>query len=88
MRIGAEGTATVWSDGRASFTSVRGSTETSNLDVDSDPLYAPFVNRVAEELSQGFAGLPGISDLEATMAVIWEAYSLARKGSHDADTSH
>ncbi|WP_270889221.1 Gfo/Idh/MocA family protein [Pedococcus sp. 5OH_020] len=88
MRIGAKGTATVWSDGQASFTSVKGTTETSDLDVDSDPLYAPFVHRVAEELSQGFPGLPGISDLEATMAVIWEAYSLTRKGSHDADTSH
>lgn len=88
LRIGAEGTATVWSDGRASFTSVNGTTETSRIDVDSDPLYAPFVNRVAEELSHGFPGLPGISDLEATMAVVWAAYTLARKGSNGADTSH
>jgi predicted dehydrogenase len=88
LRIGAEGTATVWSDGRASFTSVKGNTETSVIDVDSDPLYAPFVDRVAEELSQGFAGLPGLSDLEATMAVIWEAYSLTRQGSHGDVTSH
>jgi predicted dehydrogenase len=87
MRIGAKGMATVWSDGQASFTSVAGSTQTSRIDVDSDPLYAPFVYRVAEELSQGFATLPRINDLEATMAVIWEAYSLTRQG-HDADTSN
>lgn len=88
MRIGSDGTATVWSDGRASFTSVKGNTQTSRIDVDSDPLYAPFVYRVAEELGHGFPGLPGISDLEATMAIIWEAYTVAGKGTHSADTSH
>ena len=82
MRIGAAGTATVWSDGTASFTSVSGDTETGHIDVDSDPLYAQFVGRVAEQLDRSFPELPGITDLEATMSVIWDAYSRARKGRH------
>jgi predicted dehydrogenase len=82
MRIGADGTATVWSDGRASFTSTSGTTETAHIDVDSDPLYAPFVSQVAQELQDGFATLPGIRDLEATMTVIWDAYRRARKESN------
>lgn len=78
MRIGADGTATVWSDGRTSFTSVEGTTETAHIDVDSDPLYGEFVSRVAEELDHEFAGLPGVRDLEAAMTVIWDAYSESR----------
>jgi hypothetical protein len=88
LRVGAKGAATVWSDGQANFTSTDGVTETSRIDVDSDPLYATFVNRVADELGRGFTGLPGIRDLEVTMAVIWDAYSRARRGRHDACTSH
>jgi predicted dehydrogenase len=75
MRIGAAGTATIWTDGSASFTSVGGITETALIDVDSDPLYATFVDQVAAQLGRGFAGLPRISDLETTMAVIWDAYA-------------
>jgi predicted dehydrogenase len=80
MRIGAAGTATVWSDGTASFTSFGGVTESAHFDVDSDPLYGLFVSQVAEQLDRGFAGLPGIRDLEATMTIIWDAYSQARGG--------
>jgi predicted dehydrogenase len=80
MRIGAAGTATIWSDGSASFTSVDGATTTARIDVDSDPLYGPFVDKVAEQLEDGFADLPGIRDLEATMTVIWDAYAHGRQG--------
>src|SRR3954470_16037295 len=51
MRIGAAGTATIWSDGHASFSSVDGVTETALIEVDSDPLYGSFVDQVAEQLS-------------------------------------
>ncbi|WP_199176300.1 Gfo/Idh/MocA family protein [Actinomyces qiguomingii] len=84
MRIGPHGTASVWSDGRAWFTSVDGSTETSEFDVDSDPLYPVFVDNVAERLDRGFEGLPTIDDLEKTMSLIWLAYDYSRRGdSHD-----
>jgi predicted dehydrogenase len=88
MRIGAEGTATIWSDGRASFTSTRGLTQTSQFNVDSDPLYELFVDKVADQLSQGFEGLPGIRDLEATMTIIWDAYSKAGRGSVGVQLQH
>jgi predicted dehydrogenase len=82
-RIGDAGIATIWSDGNASFTSVDGVTETSLLDVDSDPLYATFVDQVSEQLDRGFPELPRISDLETTMAVIWDAYAHGRqRGTH------
>jgi predicted dehydrogenase len=79
LRVGAEGAASIWSDGSASFTSVNGVTETAHLVVDSDPLYARFVDRVAEQLADGFAGLPRIDDLESTMTVIWDAYAHGRQ---------
>ncbi|WP_308467182.1 Gfo/Idh/MocA family protein [Rathayibacter soli] len=88
MRIGAEGTATIWSDGSASFTSTGGLTETSQLNVDSDPLYEPFVNKVADQLTHGFEGLPGIQDLEATMTVVWDAYSRAGLGGIGVQLQH
>jgi len=88
MRIGAAGTATVWSDGNASFTSNDGVTETAVLEVDSDPLYGLFVDRVAEQLSRGFVELPRISDLEATMAVIWDAYAHGRQERTGVHTQH
>jgi predicted dehydrogenase len=81
LRIGAEGVASIWSDGSASFTSVDGVTETALLVVDSDPLYARFVDQVAEQLASGFAELPQIGDLESAMAVIWDAYAYGRQGS-------
>ena len=88
MRIGAAGTSTIWSDGTASFTSVDGVTETSALDVDSDPLYGLFVDRVAEQLEHGFVGLPGISDLETAMVVVWDAYAQERGGRTDAHAQY
>lgn len=77
MRIGAAGTATIWSDGKASFTSADGVTETTLIDVDSDPLYGTFVDKVADQLGRAFVELPRIGDLETTMAVIWDAYAYA-----------
>jgi predicted dehydrogenase len=88
MRIGAEGTATIWSDGNASFTSVDGVTDTALLVVDSDPLYGLFVDQVAEQLDRGFVGLPRIGDLETTMAVIWDAYAHGRQGRTGVHTQH
>jgi predicted dehydrogenase len=75
LRIGTAGAATVQSDGRAFFTSTDGATQSALLDVDTDPLYGAFVDQVAKQLDRGFAGLPGIRDLEAAMKVIWDAYS-------------
>lgn len=88
MRIGAAGAATIWSDGSASFTAVDGATETERIDVDSDPLYGGFVDQVADQLSRGFSDLPGIRDLRATMAVVWDAYSKAREGGNGVNTQH
>jgi predicted dehydrogenase len=88
MRIGAAGTATIWSDGNASFTSTDGVTETTLLDVDSDPLYGPFVDKVAEQLGRGFVELPRIGDLETTMTVIWDAYAHGRQGETSVHTQH
>lgn len=87
-RIGAAGMATIWSDGRASFTSVDGVTQTASIDVDSDPLYAPFVDQVAAQLGRGFVELPRIGDLEATMAVIWDAYAYGRQERTGVHTQH
>jgi predicted dehydrogenase len=88
MRIGAAGAATIWSDGSASFTAVDGATETERIDVDSDPLYGPFVDQVADQLSRGFSDLPGIRDLRATMAVVWDAYSKGREGGNSVNTQY
>jgi predicted dehydrogenase len=88
LRIGAAGAATVQSDGRASFTSADGGTQAARLNVDSDPLYGPFVDEVARQLDRGFAELPGIRDLEATMTVIWDAYSTARRKETGVITKH
>lgn len=88
LRIGTAGTATIWSDGSASFTSTDGLTETAKIDVDSDPLYGVFVDEVSAQLAHGFAGLAGIRDLEATMTVIWDAYAFARQGEVSGHTQH
>lgn len=79
LRIGSEGIASIDSDGSASFTSVDGTTETARFDVDSDPLYGVFVDAVADGLADGWTGLPGIRDLEATMEIVWAAYASARR---------
>jgi predicted dehydrogenase len=88
MRIGAAGTAAIWSDGSASFTSVGGVTEIALVNVDSDPLYGLFVDQVAAQLGRAFAELPRISDLEATMTVIWNAYAHGRQERSSAHTQH
>ena len=88
MRIGAAGTSTIWADGSASFTSIEGDTEVAQIIVDSDPLYGPFVDEVAGQLDRGFADLPGIRDLEATMTVIWDAYAYAKQGGTGVHTQH
>lgn len=83
LRVGPEGSAAIWTDGRATFTAADGSTQTALFDVDSDPLYGVFVDRVAATLDHRFEGLPQIGDLEDSMAVIWEAYEHARQeGAH------
>jgi len=79
LRIGPQGAATIWTDGQATFTATDGSTETARFNVDSDPLYGVFVDRVAASLARGFEGLPSIADLEAAMVVIWEAYAHGRQ---------
>lgn len=80
LRLGADGAASVWSDGSATFTSAAGETESAVIDVDSDHLYGPFVARVADRLESGFPGIPGIRDLEAAMRVIWDAYAYGKGG--------
>lgn len=81
--VGDAGFASINADGSATFTSRDGHTENSIFDVDSDPLYGTFVRRVAQTLDEGFRGLPGLTDLEAAMRIIWRAYELAKEGRHD-----
>jgi hypothetical protein len=78
LRIGANGTASIASDGSATFTQSNGESSYGHVDVDSDPRYGHFVDQVADRLAQGFEGLPNIRELEEVMAVIWNAYSDAR----------
>jgi len=71
---GEAGFASVSSDGSATFTALDGTTESAVLNVDSDPLYDPFVRRVAQTLEDGFRGLPTLAQLEDVMRPIWQAY--------------
>jgi predicted dehydrogenase len=71
---GGAGFASVGSDGSATFTALDGTTESAVIDVDSDPLYDPFVRRVAQTLEDGFQGLPTLAQLEDVMRPIWQAY--------------
>ena len=71
---GAAGFAAVNSDGSATFTALDGTTESAVIVVDSDPLYDPFVRRVAQTLEDGFRGLPTLAQLEDVMRPIWQAY--------------
>lgn len=75
---GAAGYADIATDGVARFTSIDGRTATRDLDVDSDPLYGPFVHLVADTLDSGFEGLPTLDELTSVMAVIWESYRQSR----------
>lgn len=80
---GDVGFASIGTDGSATFTSRDGHTENAVFDVDSDRLYGTFVGRVAQTLDEGFRGLPGLTDLEAAMRIIWRAYELVKEGRHD-----
>lgn len=71
---GEAGFASIGSDGSATFTAADGTTESAKIDVDSDPLYDPFVRRVAQTLEDGFQGLPTLAQLEDVMRLIWQAY--------------
>jgi predicted dehydrogenase len=68
---GSLGFASIDTDGRARFTNLDGVTYENVIDVDSDPLYAGFVNSVADTLPTGFAGLPTLDDLVDAMHIIW-----------------
>ncbi|MEU1802987.1 Gfo/Idh/MocA family oxidoreductase [Streptomyces sp. NPDC019937] len=72
---GSEGYVDVGTSGHVSFTrALDGVTESSTIDVDSDPLYDVFVRQVADTWADGFAGLPTLADLADTMSLIWAAY--------------
>jgi predicted dehydrogenase len=70
-----DGFVAIDGDGRATVTHPDGSTETDVLDIDSDPLFGAFVDRMAASLPSGFAGLPGLDDLVSSMTVIARAYA-------------
>jgi predicted dehydrogenase len=72
--VGEAGFASVDSDGTATFTALDGTTEVDKINVDSDPLYDPFVRSVARTLDDGFRGLPTLAQLENVMRPIWQAY--------------
>lgn len=72
--VGEAGFAAINSDGSATYTALDGTTETATINVDSDPLYDPFVRRVAQTLEDGFRGLPTLAQLEDVMRPIWQAY--------------
>lgn len=75
---GGAGFASIKADGSATFTSGAGHTESTGLDVDSDPLYGTFVRRAAHTLDERFCGLQRLSDVEAAMRS-WRAYELAKE---------
>ena len=79
---GEAGFASIDTDGSATFTSLDGRTERATIDVDSDPLYDPFVRQVARTLGEGFRGLPTLGELEDVMRIIWRAYQAHREGLH------
>lgn len=79
---GEVGFASIDTDGSAIFTALDGRTEKAVLDVDSDPLYDPFVRQVARTLDEGFRGMPTLGELEDAMRVIWYAYEAEREGVH------
>lgn len=80
--VGEAGFAAIDSDGTATFTALDGLTEKAALEVDSDPLYEPFVRQVARTLDDGFRGLPTLGELEEAMQIIWRAYEAAPQGGH------
>jgi predicted dehydrogenase len=78
--VGEAGFASIDTDGSATFTTLDGHTQRAVLDVDSDPLYDPFVRQVASTLSEGFRGLPTLAELEDVMSIIWSVYEAHRGG--------
>lgn len=68
---GTRGFASIDTTGNASFTDASGVTTTAVLEVDSDPLYEKLVDDVADTLASGFAGMSTLSELLATMELIW-----------------
>jgi predicted dehydrogenase len=79
---GQAGFASIDPDGSATFTALDGCTERAVINVDSDPLYDPFVRRVARTLGEGFRGMPTLGELENGMRIIWRAYEADREGLH------
>lgn len=79
---GEAGFASIDTDGSAVFTGLDGRTERAVINVDSDPLYDPFVRQVARTLGEGFRGMPTLGELEDTMRIIWHAYEVQREGVH------
>jgi len=82
--VGEAGFASVDSDGTATFTALDGTTEVDKINVDSDPLYDPFVRRVAQTLEDGFRGLTTLAQLENVMRPIWQAYDDQHRGREHA----
>lgn len=80
---GEAGFASINWDGSATFTALDGTIESAAIDVDSDPLYGPFVRRVSATLEDGFRGLPTLAQLEDVMRPIWQAYEDQHRGRED-----
>ena len=79
---GETGFASIGTDGSAVFTGLDGRTVRAVINVDSDPLYDPFVRQVARTLGDGFRGMPTLGELEDAMRTIWDAYEAEREGVH------
>jgi predicted dehydrogenase len=79
---GEAGFASIDWDGAATFTALDGRTARAVIDVDSDPLYGPFVREVARTLGRGFRGLPTLGELENAMRIIRRAYEADEAGEH------
>lgn len=77
---GSNGFGSIDTTGSATFTDRQGTTTTAMLNVDSDPLYEVFVDAVADALATGFAGLPTLTELAATMEAIWSPDEATRHG--------
>lgn len=71
---GDRGLVSIDTTGLVRFAGVDGGSRTFTIDVDTDPLYEVFVDRVADGLSSSFSGLPHLDDLAAAMQVVDKAY--------------
>ena len=70
---GPGGTVAIGPSGTVLRTGPDGTAE-DQIDVDSDPLFGPFVARALDTYGTGFDGLPGLTDLVAAMRVVDAAY--------------